>query len=277
MPSLLPSKRVSHFSFRNMAGTASFPSSFPIGNCTIDVQGRDFICESLNQTDVRISLPHGGNIKIQVADAGDSTFGDPSFLVINPKDIDSRSKSLLQEVLSIYAKELPAMNYAANTGKKSQFLEKCMSTGKYCTLLLKSKDGDASGTVIAAVTYQIIPADMRYAEVPLAAVCSNYQQKGIGKLLYSELKKRLQSIRTRTVFCWGDQESKGFWLKQGFVPTAEVDSKGKVSGLRMKPNIRKALCFPGGSTLMVSHLDNDISTSSNPSNDPKLCSLLKVM
>ncbi|KAI3968257.1 hypothetical protein MKX01_018560 [Papaver californicum] len=252
-----------------MAGTASFPSSFSIGNCTIDVQGSDFICESLNQTDVRISLPHGGNIKIQVADAGDSTFGDQSFLVINPKDIDSRSKSLLQEVLSIYAKELPAMNYAANTGKKSQFLEKCVSTGKYCTLLLKSKDIDASGTVIAAVTYQVIPADTQYAEVPLAAVCSNYQQKGIGKLLYSELKKRLQSIGIRTVFCWGDQESKGFWLKQGFVPTAEVDSKGKVSGLRMKTNIRKALCFPGGSTLMVSHLDKDISTSSNPSNDPK--------
>ncbi|KAI3867878.1 hypothetical protein MKW92_046551 [Papaver armeniacum] len=276
MPSLRPSqrKKLSQFSFQNMAGTASFPSPFSIGNCTVDVQGSDFICESSNQTNVQISLPHGGNIKIQVAEAGDSTFGD-QFLVINPKDIDSRSKSLLQEVLSIYAKELPAMNYAANTGKKSQFLEKCVSTGKYCTLLLKSKDRDASGTVIAAVTYQIIPADTQYAEVPLAAVCSNYQKKGIGKLLYSELKKRLQSIGIRTVFCWGDQESKGFWLKQGFVPTAEVDNKGKVSGLRMKANIRRALCFPGGSTLMVSHLNKDISTSTNPSNDPKLCSLLK--
>ncbi|MCL7026054.1 hypothetical protein MKW94_003847 [Papaver nudicaule] len=261
-----------------MAGTASisFPSSFSIGNCTVDVQGSDFICEPLNQSDVEISVPHGGKIKIQVAENGDSTYGDQSFLVINPKDIDSRSKSLLQEVLSIYAKELPAMKYAANTGKKSQFLEKCVSTGKYCTLLLKSKDRDTSRTVIAAVTYQIIPADTQYAEVPLAAVRSNYQQKGIGKLLYSELKKRLQSIGVRTVFCWGDQESKGFWLKQGFVSTAEVDSKGKASGLRMKANIRKALCFPGDSTLMVSHLNKDISTSINPSNDPKQCSRLEV-
>ncbi|RZC82726.1 hypothetical protein C5167_045514 [Papaver somniferum] len=226
MPSLRPSKRkkLSQFSFQKMAGTVSFPSPFSIGNCTVDVQGSDFICESSNHTNVQISLPHGGNIKIQVAEAGDSTFGD-QFLVINPKHIDSRSKSLLQ--------------------------------------------------VIAAVTYQIIPADTQYAEVPLAAVCSNYQKKGIGKLLYSELKKRLQSIGIRTVFCWGDQESKGFWLKQGFVPTAEVDNKGKVSGLRMKANIRRALCFPGGSTLMVSHLNKDISTSTNPSNDPKLCSLLK--
>lgn len=29
-------------------------------------------------------------------------------------------------------KELPAMNYAANTGKESMFLEKCVSNGYDC-------------------------------------------------------------------------------------------------------------------------------------------------
>ncbi len=36
---------------------------------------------------------------------------------------------LLQEVLKLYMKELPAMNYAANTGKQSMFLERCVTNG----------------------------------------------------------------------------------------------------------------------------------------------------
>lgn len=36
---------------------------------------------------------------------------------------------LLQEILKMYMKELPAMSYAANTGKKSMFLERCVSNG----------------------------------------------------------------------------------------------------------------------------------------------------
>lgn len=35
----------------------------------------------------------------------------------------------MQEVLKLYSKELPAMNYAANTGKESMFLERCISNG----------------------------------------------------------------------------------------------------------------------------------------------------
>lgn len=35
----------------------------------------------------------------------------------------------LQKVLKLYMKELPAMNYAANTGKESLFLERCVSSG----------------------------------------------------------------------------------------------------------------------------------------------------
>lgn len=38
--------------------------------------------------------------------------------------------------------------------------------------------------VIAAITYQIIPADMQYAEVPLAAVSAVYQHKVYCLLIY---------------------------------------------------------------------------------------------
>ncbi|KAK9289461.1 hypothetical protein L1049_007616 [Liquidambar formosana] len=173
------------------------------------------------------------------------------------------------EVLNIYMKELPTMNYAANTGKQSMFLERCLSNGKYCTLLLKSKSVKGFEEVIAAVTYQIIPADTQYAEIPIAAVSSIYQRKGLGSLLYMELRKRLKSVGIRTIFCWGDKESEGFWFKQGFVSIAEVDTKGRARRLPIKADIRRALCFPGGSTLMVSHLNNDISA--NHADPQKLC------
>ena len=44
---------------------------------------------------------------------------------------------------------------------------------------------------------------------------------------------------------------------QGFIPIAEVDAKGRPCRLPIKADIRKALCFPGGSTLMVVHLRKD--------------------
>ncbi|KAF6160177.1 hypothetical protein GIB67_016613 [Kingdonia uniflora] len=165
------------------------------------------------------------------------------------------------EVLRMYMNELPTMKYAANTGKESLFLERCVLNGKYCTLLLKSNAIESPGEVIAAVTYQIVPVDAQYAEVPLAAIKSNYQHMGIGHHLYLELRKRLQNVGVCTILCWGDKESEGFWLKQGFVPIAEVDSKGKARRLPLKAAIRRALCFPGGSTLMVSHINKDILTS----------------
>ena len=40
----------------------------------------------------------------------------------------------LQEVLQMYVTELPGMNYAANTGKQSKFLERCV-TNWYWILL----------------------------------------------------------------------------------------------------------------------------------------------
>lgn len=61
---------------------------------------------------------------------------------------------------------------------------------------------------------------------------------------------------------------------QGFVSVAEVDSKGRARRLPVKAGIRRALCFPGGSTLMVSHLNNDILAHS--ANTSKLCHSLKT-
>ncbi|KAJ0978878.1 hypothetical protein J5N97_014352 [Dioscorea zingiberensis] len=38
----------------------------------------------------------------------------------------------------------------------------------------------------------------------------------------------------------------------------KVDNKGKARRLPLKAGIRRPLCFPGGSTLMIAHLKNDI-------------------
>ncbi|KAL6523265.1 hypothetical protein OROGR_016868 [Orobanche gracilis] len=244
------------------------PSPISVGNCEVIVEARNFTSES-NGDSVQISISKTAKVRISVVEkvVEHDDFGcrgtekcDCYFVLANPKDLEVQTKFLLQEVVTLYMKELPAMIYAANTGKESMFLERCVTNGKYCTLLLKSKDDRQPGEAIAAITYQIIPADTQYAEVPLAAVGSMFQNKGIGSLLFSELRKRLQSVGIRTIFCWGDKESEGFWLKQGFEVIGEVDKKGKSRRLRIKAEIRRALCFPGGSTLMASHLLKDSSS-----------------
>ena len=48
---------------------------------------------------------------------------------------------------------------------------------------------------------------------------------------------------------------------QGFMSIGEVDTKGRARRLPIKANIRRALCFPGGSTLMVSNLIEDKSAN----------------
>ncbi|XP_056843429.1 uncharacterized protein LOC108811718 [Raphanus sativus] len=175
-----------------------------------------------------------------------------------------RSYKPESQVLKLYSKELPDMNYASDTRKHSAFLEKCVSKGKYCSLVLKSTLNGVSDEVLAAITYQIVPADTQYAEIPLAAVTFTHQKKGFGKLIYEELMKRLHNVGIRTIYCWADKESEVFWVKQGFIALAEVDQKGKAKRLHIKPNIRKALCFPGGSTLMLSHLKKESPV--NPAN-----------
>ncbi|XP_051138588.1 uncharacterized protein LOC127256565 isoform X2 [Andrographis paniculata] len=249
---------------------SALPSTSPIsiGNCEVTVEAKNFTSESDKDT-VQIILSKSSKIRISVVEkeneqhdfgaqaAQPNQYGDCYFLLANPKDSDDQTKCLLQEVLALYMNELPAMNYAANTGKRSMFLERCVTNGKYCTLLLKSKNDKESEEVIGAITYQIIPADTQYAEIPLAAVSSNFQCKGFGQLLYLELRRRLQSVGICSIFCWGDRESEGFWLKQGFKGIGEVDKKGRAHRLPIKADVRKALCFPGGSTLMVSHLLKD--------------------
>ncbi|XP_073018693.1 uncharacterized protein [Primulina eburnea] len=191
---------------------------------------------------------------------GIQTFGDYYFVLARPTDVESHSRSLVQEAFSLYTKELTAMNYAANTGKESMFLQRCVTNGKYCTLIMKSKDVNQPGEVIAAITYQIIPADTLYAEIPLAAVRSIFQNKGIGSLIFLELKERLLSVGVRTLLCWGDRESEGFWIKQGFMVIGKANKKERACRLPIKAGVRRALCFPAGSTLMVSHIFMDSSS-----------------
>ncbi|CAA7388479.1 unnamed protein product [Spirodela intermedia] len=251
------------------------PSTIPpppiyVGNCTVEVGGSSVTCERQTDDCVLISTMGPANIRhlygLKSSCRGLPSFireesflvKDCSFQMLNPKDIDSRSRTLVQEVLNIYMKELPSMNYAANTGKRSTFLEKCVSGGKYKTMVLRTDSTKENGEVIAAISFQIIASDALYSEIPLAAVCSEHQRKGIGQLLYSELRKRLQSVGIFTIFCWADKESKGFWAKQGFTSIGDVDGKGRVRRLPVRASVRKALCFPGDSTLMVSQLKKDV-------------------
>ncbi|XP_010508718.1 PREDICTED: uncharacterized protein LOC104785238 [Camelina sativa] len=240
-------------------------SLYPIGDYEVAVDGKSFTCESGTKS-IEIKFPRNNRVKISEKDTMVSA--DPKehmFLLLNPRDEDEFfTKSHLQEVLMLYSQELPDMRYASNTGKQSAFLERCVSKGKYCSLVLKSTLGGVSDEILAAITYQIVPADTQYAEIPLAAVTYTHQKKGFGKLIYEELMKRLQNVGIRTIYCWADNESEGFWLKQGYIKLAEVDHKGKAKRLHIKSNIRKALCFPGGSTLMLSHLKKE--SSLNPAN-----------
>ncbi|KAL2320707.1 hypothetical protein Fmac_029676 [Flemingia macrophylla] len=242
------------------------PSSpISIGNCEITVEANRFTCNS-DPNAVVISLTRSGKIKVSAVPANHGNASEDfrseedkehEFVLVNPKDADGINKSYLQEVFQLYTTELPGMNYAANTGKQSKFLERCVNNGKYRTLIMKSTSVENSGKVIAAVTFQIIPADTEYAEIPLAAVNAIYQRKGFGHLLFMELRNRLQSVGIRSILCWGDKESEGFWLKQGFVEIAQVGSKGRARRLPVKADIQRSLCFPGGSTLMVCHLRNE--------------------
>lgn len=52
---------------------------------------------------------------------------------------------------------------------------------------------------------------------------------------------------------------------QGFVSIAEIDTKGRARRVPIRADIRRALCFPGGSTLMVSHLNGSVSADPSDS------------
>ncbi|KAI3749691.1 hypothetical protein L2E82_20307 [Cichorium intybus] len=75
---------------------------------------------------------------------------------------------------------------------------------KYCTLVSKSDCEEGlreAEQVVGAISFQIIPADTQY-------------QQGIGYLIYLEMRKRLQDVGVHSIFCWADEESEGFWLRQ---------------------------------------------------------------
>ncbi|KAJ3687936.1 hypothetical protein LUZ61_017100 [Rhynchospora tenuis] len=262
-----------------MVGTeTSSLSTFSIGNCKVEIRGecrsdetkgKDIVLSSSKDATIRISFD--SSIKRARGRPKDSIRSidikkieeikclkneDYSFCLLHSKDIDSRNKSFLQEVLKLYLQELPTMANEAS-GKKSSFLEKCIFNGKYKTLIIRLNSGGPE-EVIAALSYQIIPTDMQYAEIPLAVVRSSYQKKGFGHLMYKELSRRLQSVGVLSIFCWADDVSEEFWLKQGFVLLGQVDSKGKARKLSVKADIKKMLCFPSGSKLMVSHLKKDL-------------------
>ncbi|KAH9290402.1 hypothetical protein KI387_034519, partial [Taxus chinensis] len=114
------------------------------------------------------------NLKIK---EGQGLPAECSFVCLNPKENNARTKVLLEEVLKLYGTELPMMSYAANTGRKSPFVERCVIGGKYCSLLVKCDAIVGTEKVIAAITYQILPPDTQYAEIPLAAVSKHYQHK----------------------------------------------------------------------------------------------------
>uniref|UniRef100_A0ACD5TAA4 Uncharacterized protein n=1 Tax=Avena sativa TaxID=4498 RepID=A0ACD5TAA4_AVESA len=249
------------------AAEASSSPAFSIGNCKVEIHGSGLRCAS-TERNLTISGTKGAKIVIAVDGARSSSDGigeGSDFILLNPNDIDSRNKSLLQEVLMLYKNELPTMDYAANTGKKSGFLEKCIMGGKYKTLILRSTSLAGLEEIIAAVSYQIVPADTQYAEIPLTVVTSAFQRVGFGQLLYKELSQRLQNVGVTTIFCWADKDSEGFWLKQGFVSVGEVDTKGKIRRIPVRADIKRALCFPGSSTLMVTHLKKVLpSVPKNP-------------
>ncbi|KAL6610070.1 hypothetical protein ACP70R_040039 [Stipagrostis hirtigluma subsp. patula] len=245
-------------------------SAFSIGNCKVEIRGSGLRCQSTEQG-LTVSGPRGAKVLISVDGAKSALDGagkGSDFVLLNPSDAaNSHTKSLLQEVLMLYKQELPSMDYAADTGKKSGFLEKCTTAGKYKTLILMSSSAAEHEEVIAAVSYQIVPADTQYAEIPLAVVRSSYQRGGIGQLLYKELYQRLQNVGVTTIFCWADKVSEGFWLKQGFISVGEVDTKGKIRRIPVRADIKRALCFPGGSTLMVAHLEEELATRQKSSRE----------
>ena len=54
--------------------------------------------------------------------------------------------------------------------------------------------------------------------------CISYFQ-GVGRALFMELRKRLQSVGVCSIICWGDKESEGFWHKQVIAESCFPGSK----------------------------------------------------
>ncbi|GJV80097.1 hypothetical protein Tco_1515967 [Tanacetum coccineum] len=83
---------------------------------------------------------------------------------------------------------------------------------------------------------------------------------------YSKHQK-LSNIRSSARSC--------LFIIDGFVIVGQLNTKGRARRLPIKADIIKALCFPGGTTLMVSHLQKECSYDSIESF--KLSSLIKPL
>ncbi|KAG0631398.1 hypothetical protein M758_1G250600 [Ceratodon purpureus] len=250
---------------RKMAQTYPSTTTLSVGNCIIEFPSD--ADQELSYEALSLQVNQFASIKISVDKSKpqapetpkpatrDSVLPlDLSFQLINPKGIlEKINRELLEGATELYKKELPAMSFAADTGKESDFLRNTTMNGKYCTLLMK-KSGISPAdpeVVVGAITYQILPTSTQYAEIPLAAVDQSCQRQGLGSLLVKEMARRLMDVGVLTLFCWGDQESERFWNKQGFLKVGEVDAQGKPQKLRLKNEIRKAMSLPGNSALMV--------------------------
>lgn len=252
---------------RKLIQTCPVTTTLSIGNCVVEFPNdveQDYSPNTLSlqvhkSASIRISVDsskHQPSGILSHSSPGPGSRMGISFQLINPKSLDKVNDELLEGVTQLYKRELPAMSYAAGTGKESNFLENCTTSGKYCTLLMKKTGASLADpeVVVGAITYQILPSSTNYVEIPLAAVDQACQRQGLGQLLVGELARRLTDVGVLTLFCWGDQESEQFWNKQGFLKIAEVDAQGRPQKLRLKNEIRKAMSFPGNSALMVCHL-----------------------
>ncbi|CAM6117928.1 unnamed protein product [Calypogeia fissa] len=229
-----------------------------IGNCRIEFPAS--LTSSSDAEGLRINISDTCTIGIKVAKESPIESTGFSFTLLNPKSLDGVGKQILQDVLKLYVQELPAMKYAANTGKESRFLENCIFGGKYCTLILRNAELE----LIGAMTYQMLPTDTNQAELPLVAISRTHHRKGLGAYLYKELQRRLFDVGVLSIFCWGDQESEAFWAKQGYVTVAEVDGRGKPWKLPIKADVRRAMSIPGSATLMISYLSSPSIQPASP-------------
>jgi len=98
----------------------------------VEIHGSGLRCEP-TERGLTISGPRGAKVVVSVSgdqkSASDGVGEGSQCILLNPSDADSQTKSLLQEVLTLYKEELPSMSYAADTGRKSGFLEKCTTNG----------------------------------------------------------------------------------------------------------------------------------------------------
>lgn len=67
---------------------------------------------------------------------------------------------------------------------------------------------------VHAINFDKFPYSIMLNDIGTLDNINTLSLQGIGYSIYLELWKRLRHVGVRTVLCWGDKESEGFWLKQ---------------------------------------------------------------